>query len=527
MSIDTKSLICRYIQYYLKKYDYSSKKRRVGIQYKGQNYKIPIDIYVHCSNMAIQLTNGEYRQDTTPMEYIETIFELNDAAKTSCTGIVNLMMESLQDKVEKNLIYIKRQSDDPDSFLLTNSEKMTTLAQECYRRIEDSSCKYGDITFTSLALGCGYNIQDEETKQSKRIGHANTLLILKIKNAFTETIKFYLYEPHGYDVKTKQILKFGYINDVFIKELIKHIQSLYSDRVIFQQISRRDISCPEGIQIFTEDGLGYCKMISNLWLYIIIKLMKSDLSDYNKIYIFDHLNIVETCMQQVGSAKLYNIVINFSSEMINHYISTRLSRTQGDRFVSILIRFMEDFFKKRPYLDINQLLLKKDEIEPDSDPEYDYKADSEMYNKKLQQLQESGDKDESEDDDLHKDKCKGIGCLKREIKKFDKDDCKICESNNECKSNYCEKTLFGGRRCKPYPEDPDPITGFKPPSKCDGQRCNTHGECYSGNCTKKRIVMKNGKPVKELDGTLKITEEAIKKCRKVEKMTYLLPKLRK
>jgi len=472
-------------------YTSSIKEKKVIIRHNTNTYEIPIDEYAHLMNMVIQVDNK--------MEYTETVFNLLDATKTACTGKIRVQLQDITDDITKQKIKIINYK---KSFFLDDSRQMLNLARECYNRIEKTSCKYGDnITFTSIALSSNFLEKDGGDS-----GHANMLLILKIKNKSTETIKFYLYEPHGYQIKDKCILKHVFIKDMFFRELIESIKLVYAienKTVIIEVINKKGISCPIGIQSHVKDTYGYCEMVSNLWLYMIVYLMKSDLSDGVKMYIFDNLNFVEKCL--ISNEYIYNILVNFTIKMINIYIVNKI-RTGAPNFSVHLHGRL-----------IDQVVLELHKFHLD-------KRQPALSGYKIQLEKRFGPEDEPEDESKQ---CWGFQCRSRRSTKekekegeFNKDNCADCTSNDECKSNYCEKRLFRGAKCKPlmpeYYHDPKfPDARLVLGSKCENERCNSNGECYSTYCSSKVPIKKNGEFVRESNGHLKQIDEGIKKCRKV------------
>ena len=488
-------IICQKINDKILELDYSKsiKEKKVIIRQHTNTYEVPIDEYAHLMNMVIQVENQ--------MEYTETVFKLLDATKTSCTGKTHLDFPYITDEITKQKIKIINYK---KKFFLDDSRQMLTLARECYDRIEKTSCKYGDnITFTSIALSSNFLEKD-----GGHSGHANMLLILKIKNKSTDTIKFYLYEPHGFDIQDKSILKHVFIKNMFVSELLESIKQVYAiekKTVIIEIVNKKGISCPIGIQSYVKDSYGYCEMVSNLWLYMIIYLMKSDLSDSIKMYIFDNLNFVEKCL--ISNEYIYNVLVNFTIQIINIYIINKIrtgipnfSIHLHDRLISLVGTQMHKYHleKGRPPLSTYKIQLEK-RFEP-------------------------GDEDEDES-------CWGNVCRSRsrppkkekEEKEgeFNKDNCANCTSNDQCKSNYCEKRYFSKQaKCKPlmpeyYHDAKFPNARLVLGSKCNDERCNSNGECYSTYCSSKVPIRENGKFVRELNGNLKQIDEGVKKCRKV------------
>ena len=489
--------ICEYVNDIVEVFNKSSiQNKKVTIRDENNNtYELPFNNYIYHMNSTIQVMAN--------MEYLETIFELNEASKTSCTGKIHLKVEDVVDIFTSSniLLYLSKIYGRIDGDSETSI--MGIFSKECYKRIEDTACKYGNnLTFTSIALSTHYVVIQNKEKVNK--SHENMLLILKIKeNESTDIIKFYLYEPHGYDDKrqSQTIINFASINNIFISQLIKHLEKQYNknlsstSKVKFQVVDKKSISCPVGIQSYVNDRLGYCKLVSALWIYVIVKIMRTDfvLTDSQKIYLFDNLNIIEECLEK--HPRLYDILVNFSSDLVNIYISKTLQKNGGETFLQKLNIRVLKYYQTQVRLDELKIPTITREEEPIK--EEDLSDDEEQQEQQKEQVQD-------------KKIFKNISDLSRLYKrkvKFNKGDCASCVKNEECKSNYCEK-----RKCKPrmiqYANDPENPKRYRiKPSKCEGEICKNNYQCYSEYCSSKKIILE--------DGHMKEIDEGKKVCRKL------------
>jgi len=305
---------------------------------KFEEYELNLDEYVHFSNITLQQIAGDRHQEHSmidiKMNYIENIFDMLNLTKIACTGKIcleyNLFVNSRElhklnigfmddlDKLEKNIIV---HTYDPPSKIniLTKDIKdfiqIRRIVKKIYDRLEGSVCRYGDFTFNSIALAANpkINVTDSE-KRYPTEAHANILLIMK--NSRTNLITIILYEPHGstdkkFDLTTKLIRQ---LNNYFINLIQYHLKEFYKSAgtpYTIDIIEQKSVSCPEGIQTYINDSLGYCELISTLWLYLVLGLFSSSELDPNvKITLVNRLHIVESCLYQLYKTpeELYNVV---------------------------------------------------------------------------------------------------------------------------------------------------------------------------------------------------------------------------
>jgi hypothetical protein len=438
---------------------------------KFEEYELNLDEYVHFSNITLQQIAGDRHQEHSmidiKMNYIENIFDMLNLTKIACTGKIsleyNLFVNSRElhklnigfmddlDKLEKNIIV---HTYDPPSKIniLTKDIKdfiqIRRIVKKIYDRLEGSVCRYGDFTFNSIALAANpkINVTDSE-KRYPTEAHANILLIMK--NSRTNLITIILYEPHGstdkkFDLTTKLIRQ---LNNYFINLIQYHLKEFYKSAgtpYTIDIIEQKSVSCPEGIQTYINDSLGYCELISTLWLYLVLGLFSSSELDPNvKITLVNRLHIVESCLYQLYKTpeELYNVVVNFSVEVINNYLKLINYR-------KLSIDFTRNFYR-------------------------------EMYRKY--------------EDNIHTKIKIASPIVEEPIFKqpiIKQPNCKKCNRKNDCKSRNCVNRI-----CSPphfYTKYQDmkkiqflPGETYKPEGnlpKTIGDKCDAHKECCSLRC---------------------------------------------
>ena len=433
------------------------------------DYELNIDEYVHFSNAALQKisNNPEYKDSIVDMKmnYIENIFDMLSLTKKACTGKINLEYNLFVNKPE--LYQLKRGYMDnlntlqktmtieyitKDSTLskiniptkdIADFINMRRLVKKIYKRLEESTCKYGDFTFNSIALGnySKINITDEKMQPDTE-GHSNLLLVMK--DTRKNVITIILYEPHGrtdkeFDLNIKLTRE---SNNYFITVLQSHLEHFYKSAgtpYIIDILEQKFVSCPNGIQTYVNDSLGYCELISTLWLYLVLGLFSStQLHPDVKILLIDRLQIVEGCLYRIYKTpqELYNVVVNFSATVINNYLKLINSEKLSNDFIRNFVISMNEKFKHNTYLKI---------IHRDDTPT---------------QLQ------------------------------LGESNCKKCKRKNDCKSRNCVNRI-----CSPpnfYTKYQDkykikflPGEIYKPEGnipKTIGQKCTLSKECCSSNC---------------------------------------------
>lgn len=308
-----------------------SKKIGNGRLEISKGFFMPITEYVHLGNMVIQkLANSFDDQDIemrkiikSKMIYLEDVFEMHKMVRSACTGRVDLLMyiDIEQPYIEINAdmytgnkgfseIKIKSTNpNEPEHFI-----KMEEFVRTFYTRINGGECTYGNFTFNSLAIENFATIISKDEKV-ERSGHSNMLLVMK--NNDINEINLILYEPHGYS-KEDDSTYMTYVRQyhLYFLNILKPMLKTVSGCEV-NILDPIQISCPKGIQNSIGDTFGYCKLISTLWLYIVLGLFKSDLDTQLKNYLSNNLDIVESYL--ISLRNLNDIVINFSAEIINNY----------------------------------------------------------------------------------------------------------------------------------------------------------------------------------------------------------------
>lgn len=433
-------------------------RKSIFIDEYNNKYEIPLDNYVHICNMALQGIGVNYTQ---------VMFNMNDAEKNVCTGEIAINgIGNTIDTIETST----------DKFRLNDVENMMKFAMECKNRIENPICTFteGNLSFTSLALSHRLTntvVDDLGNIQTSALGHANILLIMKIRTRYFDTIKFYVYEPHG-SAPAGVVQQMKNNSDLFLQTLKLYFERFYPGRSRINVIQREQISCPEGIQGYVLDNQGYCALISNLWLYILLSLMQSKLPNDVKEYLFDHLNIIEASLYTRYNTpiELYSILVNFSAQIISFVIY--------NIFDSKHLKLFKKIFRKTMLIEEKQFGMDISKFQPPKEL-----MDDEEITRRRTRPSHPYYKDETR-----------LNILKRRgpRQKYDKEeikleDCFTCTKNEDCKSNYCHK-IKGGypSRCKSqaYKEEwREEDANVPNESKCFGERCTNKNECKSKNCT--------------------------------------------
>lgn len=386
--MEEKISICSVIRSLTKKYEKSIEGRKVNVRElkrSGKIFSLDLDKFVHLTNHTLQIMQA-YQISGIDMktEYLENIFQMLGLTKTACTGKINLKyylkyygtLEELQRVYENSfsssfvnidypkaltnmsLNYIQDRIDiniDVNTKLIIdiNSIKgdmsLHELAIEFYNRLEGSVCKYDNFTFNSIALINDSNIYYYMGEWGKfnsyfKNTHANILLVMKNNR----DIKFFLYEPHGSEVQENQIKLVQKSGRIFIELFRGALQSIYDMKGTpcnIQIMNSIYVSCPKGIQVYVDDNLGYCKLISTLWLYLVLGLFSSkDISTDLKIQLFENLQVVETCLYNIyrDPKELYNVVVNFSIDVLNNYLGVIASEKLVKKFYNEMLKEIKD-----------------------------------------------------------------------------------------------------------------------------------------------------------------------------------------
>ena len=370
--------ITKLTQPYKKSIENEKVKLRTRDLRKGfVDYELNIDEYVHFSNAALQKisNNPEYKYSIVDMKmnYIENIFDMLSLTKKACTGKIfleyNLFVDQSHlyqlkrgyidnlNKLQKTMTveYITHDKLSKINILskdLTDFINMRRLVKKIYKRLEESTCKYGNFTFNTIALGnySKINVTDEKI-QPHTEGHSNLLLVMK--DTTKNIITIILYEPHGrtdkeFDLNMKLTRE---SNNYFITLLQSHLQEFYKSAgtpYTIEILEQKFVSCPEGIQTYVNDSLGYCELISTLWLYLVLGLFSStQLNPDVKIALVDRLHIVESCLYKIYKTpqELYNVVVNFSASVINNYLKLINSEKLSNDFIRNFVISMNEKFK--------------------------------------------------------------------------------------------------------------------------------------------------------------------------------------
>lgn len=221
---------------------------------------------------------------------IETVFLMENVDKKYCSG--NIIYLNHKDK---NYMFIKEWGK------ISLDEEGDSVEDKLDRFVDYFLNTIKDCNFTSILL----DIQDPVES------HANLLLVCKD----SEGIILSLYDPHGY--------KSDNISDLFLDLFASSLAQKYDGNIVVQ--NRLTISCPIGLQEFSNDQKGYCSIFSLLWIYVIINLQET-LPEDEKRLLFENLVIVEKYIMELYSEQeLYNIVLLFASNIMIYYTKNILT----------------------------------------------------------------------------------------------------------------------------------------------------------------------------------------------------------
>ena len=220
---------------------------------------------------------------------------------------------------------------------------MREFALKFYKRLEKTPCRFGNFTFTTIAVANYSRFKLLDKHYTREENHANIILVMKDSN--TKIIRFMLYDPHGYKSTTIQTHLIKKSSREFIRLLKFHVEKIYQHSgtpYTIEILDEKIVSCPLGIQENIMDRLGYCDIITMFWLYLVLGLFSSpDLDPQEKIYLFNNLKMVETSFYNSyydDVQSRYNTVINFGFIIINKLLG-RHPKIRGvilDEFINLV-----------------------------------------------------------------------------------------------------------------------------------------------------------------------------------------------
>jgi len=273
-------------------------------------YYIENDLSVYILHMIRTIENLHvktvFSEETKIREYfpslIESVFLMENVNKKYCSG--NIIYLNHKDK---NYMFIKEWGkiilDEQGDSVESKHEKLDRFVEYFLDTIKDCD-------FTSILL----DIQDPVES------HANLLLVCKD----SEGLILSLYDPHGY--------KGDNISDLFVDLFASSLAQKYEGSIVVQ--NRVNVSCPIGLQEFSNDKKGYCSIFSLLWVYVIINLQES-ITEEERRLLFENLVIVEKSIIELYSQKeLYNIVLLFASNIMIYYTKNILTDRMKKDFYS-------------------------------------------------------------------------------------------------------------------------------------------------------------------------------------------------
>jgi hypothetical protein len=382
---------------------------------RENTYILPIAEYVHFANISIQRMSF-YRDNMidTGMSYIETVYEMLGLGRTACSGKIHIdynidcidadinfeirgeeFIKQLEEEIEpkQKYINIKNYCKEGKKCNITTNRitmdkissggkhglKIAEIAQTFKTRLEESNCKYDQLTFNSIAFSNKTEILLSEN-QSLKVNHANVLLV--IKDDKKKLIQLVLYEPHGYkepsDAKT-EFHFFHQSNEFFITEFMGELRNQYNKEYKVEKLPKIRTSVKEGMQAYVIDNLGYCVLISAFWLYIVLGVFTGQkqeklqqLTPDEKMMLFNNFKYVEECLYSKYEAKgLFKVLVNFSIQVLNDY----LPKITDDRDVTAFYEEFENAMRrtfKKAGVPMSKKEMKPEEINiKDSDNEED------------------------------------------------------------------------------------------------------------------------------------------------------------
>lgn len=417
------------------------KNRTIEIQNPYSRYRnnvtVPLIDYISIANRALQRLNAE---DQT-MNYLESVFNMYNMDRTACTGKIQLeyiRYEKFGGLTSEDIfVHINNKRIDIKYVKENKRQGMINVATEFLKRLRESTCTYGDMTFTSLALSTVAIIEGITEDSSIEGGHSNILLILK--NNRTGNIKFILYEPHGYDIPEQDIIVrlVNKYNTEFINELARYITQLSDYNVEIMDPIK--VQCVIGIQQYMGDFRGLCMLISTFWMFIALGLIKNSNED-DVDEIFTELPLIERCLYaNMDEEELSTVLINFGIHVLNDYLPLIIGSKKHREFNNLCIQ---------EYITIYKL--------PHNSVDFDLPTIKHKRKKERSALQI---RDQTSQEEQSK-----------------KDNCEPCEKSLDCKSNKCFKNT-----CRP--------DGYRGGGGLkNGKSCNSGKQCCSETCKDGKCV---------------------------------------
>lgn len=415
---------------------------------KINSYEIPLVDYVSICNTALQKVHNNSGDHT--MNYLECVFNMHDMNRGACTGKINLdynLYEKYGVTTENIFVHIGGKKIEIKFVEQNKNRGMIDIATEFLERLKYSTCKYGNLSFNSLAISSTFIITGKDDNTKISAGHANILLLLKNEN--TQVINFLLYDPQGYDIPDDEItLKIINEHNVqFITELAEYMTMLSDYKIEITEPAT--VQCNIGIQQYIRDYRGFCMLISSLWMFVILGLIKNSEEDDIED-IFRQLPLVERCLYaNLEEEQINTILVNFSIHILIYYLPLIIGKEKTEKFNNYCIQ---------EYIDI-----------------YKLQDDSAIQKSKRKRRIESRLALMEETDLSAEEKNK-------------RDDCDTCERHGECKSNNCVRGT-----CRP--------DGYRKgrggPQRKNGSTCKYSRECCSETC-RDGICVKNIDPYKAI-----------------------------
>ena len=461
-----------------------------------RSIEMPIGEYVHILNLTLQGIDRDL--------YNEASFAMAGALHTNCTGEIELEMDRKVINDRKGKTFTKK------TILFASTIKKEFIdiddePQEMKKYFDDEFLKrYIECPseFTSIVLGM----------QSPIGGHRNIILILT-----TDTdIYLHAYEPHGSQpVKTYE--DFKKMRDKalnYIKKLLKN--KFPNKRVTIVPLIH--VSRVEGFQTFSKDNQGFCGIISCLWLYILLKLMKVCTPE-EQIYIHMNMNIIEECvinkfpldtgnvqLDKYNLDKIYSIIVYFGYDMLTSLlINIQDHQKFKNEFKEIFQIFQTQMTQHLPFY--KKIFYSNERRSTRSTNDYYY----DWYNKLSEYWFYNGEQYVTKQDGVHQyirknlknRKEDGLPC--EQHKECISDNCvnnkctsyirreigSECKQDDQCISNYCD---LKESKCKVY--DYGQSTLYDEPNKIpfrkslirkpDGNNCFKNGHCISDYCDLKQ-----------------------------------------
>jgi hypothetical protein len=331
-------------------------------------------------------------------------------------------------------------------------------------------------------------------------GHANSLIFYK--NPDTKEISMSIYEPSGSSsvvINNPVIAKI----DMFLQYIVNAYNILYGNKgEKITLVNRREITCPEGIQVVMEEqsGIitGFCLMFSYLWLYLIMLVVRDSDNNIKANNILTIIKSIDTAVLRskvllTGSGNnpvenfkikytnLYTIMTNFSLYCVQSYLSEIGKIGNLDIFHAFNILFRKKLRKQVPNLSPPSMLLQPCKYSTQCESNICQKNNNEEFGRcVLTEGRNCTDGSYCESGNCRERDVRGPGeDIVKKIRKCEPvllEEGRNCTEDSKCASGVCNED---SRTCQPV-------------SLENGKDCNEDRYCQSGNCQSRELSHPDG-----------------------------------